>query len=568
MDPRHNETRFLQSAPSQNGYHDVTWTSSMLQALSSSAGKGQSMPSRDADFPARAEALFQQSGDAPTSYAGACSNGYAGLQNGLHASEMLHASQMLQLQQRALEMHRQRALEMQQQRALEMHRQRALEMQQQRHTLAADFMQRGGCGGQLSGCMSHFQQDSMPSGIGGVFGYLTSQEGLQVQVSQLKGKRKGCSKGGSHLQGGGRKGMADRGKGKGEKAGRSQKTLEENSAEVPVQAAGKTGKLTLKAAAMGLTPNEMSDLAEEEFKRRRDAHPEPTRREQPLELLRERATDPQNWSDLVANEHLRSWMTIKHEPAVTMEDYRELSDRVPWLEFQGEASARLTRRTMWYTRNGCTCSYQYGKARVTGSPMPPWLEAMMRRWFASLRLSDDSLPNCLNLNLYENGRQNVSWHADDEPLFQGKLEDTRIISVSLGETRTFDIGLRAPRRGGVLKPEKGSIQSFDLSHGHICTMEGRFQKHYLHQLGKGSKGASKGARINVTFRYIKNHQPGCPLGPAFALPESLDSQIEAKEPCVQRVIKGKGSGPAYFEQGMELAEPLRVGLVEPSENVK
>ena len=37
---------------------------------------------------------------------------------------------------------------------------------------------------------------------------------------------------------------------------------------------------------------------------------------------------------------------------------------------------------------------------------------------------------------------------------------------------------------------------------------GLFQKHYLHQIAKGT---TRQARINATFRYIQEHAEGCPL---------------------------------------------------------
>ena len=37
------------------------------------------------------------------------------------------------------------------------------------------------------------------------------------------------------------------------------------------------------------------------------------------------------------------------------------------------------------------------------------------------------------------------------------------------------MGLRGPRKKGVLKPAKGSLRSLPLAHGDILTMEGHFQ---------------------------------------------------------------------------------------------
>merc|ERR1712014_166259 len=152
---------------------------------------------------------------------------------------------------------------------------------------------------------------------------------------------------------------------------------------------------------------------------------------------------------------------------------------------------------MWFVKEGCSCGYNYGKQQVEAQTFPPWFSAMASRWLHCLNLRDQDtdgmFPDATNLNLYEDGEQQVAWHSDDEPLFRGKFQDTRIISVSLGAARKFQVGLRAPRRGGILKPEKGSTQNFTLGHAHICTMEGLFQKHYIHQIPKtqGSGGWNK-----------------------------------------------------------------------------
>merc|ERR1712216_423023 len=101
------------------------------------------------------------------------------------------------------------------------------------------------------------------------------------------------------------------------------------------------------------------------------------------------------------------------------------------------------------------------------------------------------------------------------------MGDMRIISVSLGNARRFQIGLRAPRRGGILLPEKGSIQNVSLEHGHMCTMEGLFQKHYIHQVVK-TKGKSQQPRINATFRWIVEHELHCPLAATTPCTELSD----------------------------------------------
>ena len=261
----------------------------------------------------------------------------------------------------------------------------------------------------------------------------------------------------------------------------------------------------------GITePVELADIQELEARTTREANPEPTREAKPIQLLKERAANPETWQACVEDEHLRSWMYITHEKEVTTEDFEELQSKVDWLKLMG--GSRIIRKTKWFVKAGCCCPYNYGKQKVEAEVFPDWLWEMSQRWLRSLNLDgvdqNSTMPDCVNLNLYEHGNHTVAWHADDEPLFQSKVEDARIISVSLGSPRSFQIGLRAPRQGGILRPVMGSVESFPLEHGHICTMEGVFQKHYLHQV---PKSGTNQPRINATFRYIVKHDNNCPL---------------------------------------------------------
>jgi len=252
-------------------------------------------------------------------------------------------------------------------------------------------------------------------------------------------------------------------------------------------------------------------MKEDQFKQQREAHPEATREQKPLQLLYERTPNPKAWTACIADEHNRSWMYMAHDRNIHQSDFQQLQNNIEWLDVHG--SQAVTRKTMWFVKEGCKCHYNYGKQSVEGKPFPPWFTEMSKRWLQCFNLNgqdqDSNFPDAVNLNLYENGDHVVAWHSDDEPLFQGKTQDTRIISVSLGSARKFQTGFKAPRRGGILKPEKGSIASFTLGHGQLSTMEGLFQKHYLHQIAKA--GSTNRPRINATFRYIVQHAPGCPL---------------------------------------------------------
>merc|ERR1712232_1114877 len=112
-------------------------------------------------------------------------------------------------------------------------------------------------------------------------------------------------------------------------------------------------------------------------------------------------------------------------------------------------------------------------------------------------------PDACNLNLYENGGDAVGWHADDEPLFQGMHQDIRIISLSLGQDRTFELKRNWPE-----KDEGGECFEVALGNGDVMTMEGMTQKHYQHRVPPADNVV--GPRINLTWRWVLKHDDDCP----------------------------------------------------------
>lgn len=90
---------------------------------------------------------------------------------------------------------------------------------------------------------------------------------------------------------------------------------------------------------------------------------------------------------------------------------------------------------------------------------------------------------CL-VNLYRDGQDSVSPHADDEP-GMGPI----IASVSLGHPRRF-----------LIQPKDKSEppQEFKLGHGDLLVMGGNLQQTHYHWVPKTVKQV--GERINLTFR--------------------------------------------------------------------
>ena len=158
----------------------------------------------------------------------------------------------------------------------------------------------------------------------------------------------------------------------------------------------------------------------------------------------------------------------------------------------------MPRQTAWMVQPGCTCPYKYGGVTVAPQVFPQWMPEAMRVVMPKCGISDESeWPNCCNLNLYNDGSESVGWHADDEPLFQGKHRRARIISLSLGATRAFEIRDNQ---------EHAKTFSLMLKDGDLLSMDGLTQKHYLHQVPKCPKAEP---RINLTWRWIVCHAAGC-----------------------------------------------------------
>ncbi|CAE7252564.1 Alkbh3, partial [Symbiodinium natans] len=212
------------------------------------------------------------------------------------------------------------------------------------------------------------------------------------------------------------------------------------------------------------------------------------------------------------------------------------------------------RSTCWFARGGCTCDYTYGdaarrlvlssdigygatrrslrpsgKARVSltrkssSGSFADCMERLTELVFSRLtpKLGPEDWPNSANLNYYADGTQSVGWHSDDESLFQGKVQDCSIVSLSLGGRREFWIALKTEGA----EPSQESVVEVDLRHGDLLSMEGLMQKHTLHFLTREPRQRADfwPPRINITWRWIVNHRRGCPLrGQPCSYPKCLE----------------------------------------------
>jgi alkylated DNA repair dioxygenase AlkB len=141
---------------------------------------------------------------------------------------------------------------------------------------------------------------------------------------------------------------------------------------------------------------------------------------------------------------------------------------------------RVPRLTAWHGEAG----YVYSGIKM--SPMP-WNAPLLELKAAAETCAGQSF-NSVLLNLYRDGRDGVSWHADNEP---GLGRDPVIASLSLGATRRFQLKHR----------RSGARVALDLAHGSCLVMAGTTQHHWLHQLPKTAQPV--GPRINLTFRSMR-----------------------------------------------------------------
>ena len=177
----------------------------------------------------------------------------------------------------------------------------------------------------------------------------------------------------------------------------------------------------------------------------------------------------------------------------------ELKDAVTWVKKKGHSTAWVTDPAR------CSCTYSYGgRVHSPDKCDAAWpllafiwrgIAPLMRPWCS---LAEEEVPGGVNLNLYSGGKACIPRHSDNEPLFGGGGDSKLIVSVSFGATATFRWARNSDRDGS-------SGWSQRLSHGDVLVMDGKAQDQFEHWTEAGVQGE----RINLTYRWIKQNNPGC-----------------------------------------------------------
>lgn len=246
----------------------------------------------------------------------------------------------------------------------------------------------------------------------------------------------------------------------------------------------------------------------EELRQGAWAQIEPPRKELPLETVAEMGFKG-DWEMVIEDNPLRSYAAVCRQAIdsdLAWKWFETLQTQLPWQDPTDEKYQKngktIARRTIFVVDQGCNCTYKYSGVAVKPFPETDFLAEIRKKCVEIAGLPVQ--PNSCNINLYRDGHDAVGWHTDDEPLFEGDYNDICILSLSLGSSRTFQVKKKGGKRDVALK-------SFVVSHGDLCTMEGRFQRHYLHAIQRKPEVAEP--RINLTWRYITkhNHSDGCNL---------------------------------------------------------
>lgn len=166
--------------------------------------------------------------------------------------------------------------------------------------------------------------------------------------------------------------------------------------------------------------------------------------------------------------------------------FNKLLNTIPWQQDTIKVFGKIhsqPRLTALFGNDGKSYSY----SNITMQPYP-WNNLLQKIKFKVEEVIDVNFSTVL-LNLYRDGKDSNSWHADDEKELG---QDPVIASVSFGAERYFHLKH---------KSQKDLKKKILLENGSLLIMKGATQHYWLHQIPKIKKPISP--RINLTFRVIK-----------------------------------------------------------------
>lgn len=266
------------------------------------------------------------------------------------------------------------------------------------------------------------------------------------------------------------------------------------------------------------------------------ARPEQSSSQESLKLLKDavRNSTSREWEPFIVDTSLRSFSYVlrREDTGLTHEEMdRWWASLHPsnvgvrcgaWTQAIPSRYGQRKRQTAWYVQPPCVCAYAYGRTHQPAATDGEFCRTINEVSSRISQVLGIGVPNSVNLNFYEPGG-GYAFHADDEELFDGLHRDACIISFSLAGSDAGDRWFEVKRksRGGKKGKYAGKgeiIHKVKLRHGDIMTMEGHFQRYWLHSVWPGDRHlleerghSAHGERINFSWRTIVNHSRACPL---------------------------------------------------------
>ncbi|MDP2699526.1 alpha-ketoglutarate-dependent dioxygenase AlkB [Thalassospira sp.] len=167
--------------------------------------------------------------------------------------------------------------------------------------------------------------------------------------------------------------------------------------------------------------------------------------------------------------------------------FERLQSRIIWQQETARMMGRdiaVPRLTAWFG----DVAYRYSGVYHPAAPFPEILLPLKSRAEEKAGVAF----NTVLLNRYRDGRDSVSWHADDEAVLG---INPVIASLSFGAPRRFHFKHRA----------SGERIDVDLPHNSMLVMAGETQHCWIHQIPKTARPV--GQRINLTFRQTRAERP-------------------------------------------------------------
>lgn len=174
------------------------------------------------------------------------------------------------------------------------------------------------------------------------------------------------------------------------------------------------------------------------------------------------------------------WRAVSPEILRTIE-FAHIKWRQESLKLYGKAIP-LPRLTAWYGDAGAAYTYSGIKSEPNA-----WNDGLLHLRHRIQELVGSTF-NSVLLNWYRDGKDSLSWHADDEKELG---TDPIIASANFGATRDFQM-----RR----VDDHAQKLTVPLKHGTLLVMRGELQRHWQHAVPKRS--GPIGSRFNLTFRTI------------------------------------------------------------------